>query len=249
METPRETRSVLRTAAKEIRKMIIEQSRSAAASALSAILFLSIGPAAKAVEFSDWCPPTNLGPPINSTPFSDGGPAISKNGLSLYFHSNRSGNFDLYVSRRESKNSPWGEPQNLGPTINTASVETVPALSRDGHWLFFNAFNRPGGFGGFDIWASYRDDVHDDFAWQTPVNLGRGVNSPVNDVGPSYFENGEGGAALLFFGSNRPDPQGRGGRMDIYVSSRQADGSFGPAELVEELSSTANDVRPSIRFD
>jgi hypothetical protein len=91
----------------------------------------------------------------------------------------------LRLAAREQELS-WGEPQNLGPTINTASVETVPALSRDGHWLFFNAFNRPGGFGGFDIWASYRDNVHDDFAWQTPVNLGPGVNSPVNDVGPSY---------------------------------------------------------------
>ena len=93
-------------------------------------LSISIGPAVSAVEFSDWCAPVNLGPGINLSPASDGGPAISKNGLSLYFHSNRSGNFDLYVSQRESKDSPWGEPHNLGPTINTASARTAKAVPR-----------------------------------------------------------------------------------------------------------------------
>jgi hypothetical protein len=115
--------------------------------------------------------------------------------------------------------------------------------------LFFNSLNRLGGFGGFDIWASYRENSHDDFGWQPPVNLGPGVNSRFNDVGPGYFENDDSGVPLLFFSSNRPDPRGRGGRLDIYVSAQQAGGSFGPAKLVEELSTPANEVRPSLRSD
>jgi hypothetical protein len=132
--------------------------------------------------------------------------------------------------------------------------------------LFFNALNRPGGAGGFDIWASYRRDVHDDFAWEAPVNLGPNINTTFNDVGPSYFQTGEeddddddgenehrGGfgsvddddsaVQLLFFGSTRP---GGPGRQDIYVSAQQPDGSFGPARLIPELSSPANEARPSI---
>jgi len=233
--------------------------------ALSLVSSIPISPATVAETFSDWCPRINLGPVVNS-PSSDGGPAISKDGLSLYFHSNRNGNFDIYVSQRVRKHDPWGPPQNLGPPINSSLVETVPALSLDGHWLFFNSFNRTGGLGGFDIWASYRRDVHDDLAWEPPVNLGPGVNSTFNDVGPSYFqsdedddgdEDGEGkarggfgsaedhdsGVRLLYFGSNRP---GGPGRNDIYVSVQQPDGSFGAATLVEELSSSTNDVRPSI---
>ena len=45
-----------------------------------------------APKFSDWAPPTNLGPAINS-PFGEVGPAISKDGLSLYFSSDRPGGF------------------------------------------------------------------------------------------------------------------------------------------------------------
>src|SRR5919198_4942691 len=195
-----------------------------------------VSPADAAFEFSDWCPRKNLGPIVNSHTnsgllASDGGPAISRDGLSLYFHSNRTGghgSFDLYVSQRPSVDAPWGPPQNLGPTINTSVVETVPALSRDGHWLFFNSLNRPGGFGGFDIWVSFRKNVHDDFAWEAPVNLGPGVNSASNDAGASYFEN-EGGVPLLFFGSNRP---GGAGGSDIFFSAPQPAGSVWPAETV-----------------
>src|SRR5262245_35741266 len=108
-------------------------------------------------EFSEWSAPVNLGPTINS-PFTEAGPAISKNGLSLYFYSNRPGGFgsnDIWVSQRASLDAPWGEPVNLGPNINTSDGEITPSLSRDGHWLFV-AGNRPGGFGDSDIWASWR---------------------------------------------------------------------------------------------
>src|SRR5207245_9231874 len=54
------------------------------------------------------------------------------------------------------------------------------------------------------------------------------------------------GVPLLCFGSDRAG--GLGG-YDIYVSAQQADGSWGAAEPVTELSSSTNDQRPSIRSD
>src|SRR5438034_6176124 len=42
--------------------------------------------------FSEWSPPVNLGPTVNSG-FIDAGPALSKDGLSLYFNSNRPGGY------------------------------------------------------------------------------------------------------------------------------------------------------------
>ena len=211
-------------------------------------LFIVPVPSAHAQKYSTWSTPVNLGAVINSA-FSDQGPAISKDGLSLYFTSDRPGGlggpFDMYVSQRASVDDPWGAPLNLGPTVNTAFDEGNPALSRDGHLLFFQS-KRPGGLGGIDLWVSRREHTHDDFDWQPAVNLGPNVNSAADDNGPSYFENEEDGLPQLYFGSARPG--GLGG-ADIYMSEQTADGSFGPAILVTELSSPANENRPSIRHN
>jgi Tol biopolymer transport system component len=200
-----------------------------------------------APRYSDWATPLNLGATINST-FNDFGAATSKDGLHLYFTSDRPGGFganDIWVSERSSLDSPWGVPINLGPVVNTSAIDAVPFLSRDEHWLFFNS-NRDGGFGANDIWVSYRTHTKDDFGWEPPINLGSGVNTAFFDQGASYVANEDGGAPMLFFGSDRP---GGLGFSDIYASELQADGSFGPAQLVVQLSSPAGDLRPSVRFD
>jgi hypothetical protein len=195
--------------------------------------------------FSEWSPPVNLGP-VNSR-FNDAGPALSRDGLSLYFQSNRSpggfGGNDIWVSQRASREDAWGEPVNLGPTINTASNEDAPSFSRDGHTMYFNS-DRPGSSGMRDIYIARRTHTRDDFGWEEPVNAGPGVNSTLMDAGPSYLENEEAGTPLLYFGSTR-----LGGVYDIYVSAQDADGSWGPADLVPELSSPQSDQRPSVRFD
>ena len=152
---------------------------------------------------------------------------------------------DIWVSQRESVDDGWGTPVNLGPTVNSASVDIFPAFSRDGHWMFF-ASDRPGGFGGNDIWASWRPQTHDDFGWQAPINLGAGVNSAATEQGVGYFENEEGGAPQLYVTSDRPG--GLGG-FDLYKSELQADGSWGPLSAITELNSTANDDRPNISHD
>ena len=209
------------------------------------VLVSAFSASTPAQKYSDWSVPINLGPIVNSTA-TDRGPAISRDGLSLYFASTRTagsfGGEDIYVSQRESQDSEWGPPVNLGPVINTTGNETVPAFSRDGHLMFF-ASNRLEGFGGVDIWVSRRDHIHDDFGWQEPENLGAGVNSTFTDAGPSYFENDEVGVPQLYFNSNRLNGSG-----SIYVSEQAADGSFGPAVLVLELS-LGDGNRASIRHD
>jgi Tol biopolymer transport system component len=77
------------------------------------------------------------------------------------------------------------------------------------------------------------------------VNLGTGVNGPFGDFGPTFFENDDIGIPNLFFASSRP---GVGG-VDIYRSELGANGSFGPAVLIPELSTPHNDFRPTIRPD
>ena len=200
-----------------------------------------------AAQFSGWSEPVNLGPVVNWPDKSDQQPAISKDGLSLYFASGRPGSFgdfDIYVSQRASVNDPWGTPQNLGPIINTSSREFSPALSTDGHSLYF-ASNRAGGFGNLDLYVSRRHNNRDDFGWQPPENLGSSVNTNANENSANYFEDEITGTILLYFASDRP---GLGGN-DIYASTLQLDGGFGTPVLVQELSSSSDDSGPAIRRD
>lgn len=196
-------------------------------------------------RFTNWTEPTNLEAAVNSA-FTDQHPAISKDGLTLYFISNRhggTGGQDIYVSKREGIADLWGAPVNLGPNVNSPDFENAPTLSRDGHLLFFGS-NRPGGCGGFDIWASYRRHTHDDFGWEPAFNLGCAINTPFDEDGPTYFENEEAGVTTLYFTSlNRP---GNLGDWDIYTSTLQANGTFGAGHIVPELCSTGRDTRTSI---
>ena len=208
--------------------------------------------------YGPWGEPVNLGPVVN-TAFGDQHPAISKDGLSLYITSNRPENPDdlvrddnIWVSHRPSPADPWGAPVELGPAVNTGANDRVPTFSRDGHWMFFGS-NRAGGRGGLDLWASYRQDVHDDFAWQAPVNLGPDVNTGTDEDGATLYQDDETGTVSLYFTSfNRAGFLGTD--WNIYVSSQQPDGSFGPAAPVTPLNvsggaTNARDTRTAIRHD
>jgi hypothetical protein len=184
----------------------------------------------------------SLGPTINS-PFNDQQAMLSKDGLTLFFASNRPGVGlnDIWVSRRDCLECAWSAPANLGAPVNTAANEAAPALSRDGHWLFILS-NRTGSSSS-DIWAAYREHVHDDFGWDAPINLGPGVNTAGWDGGAGWFENDDLGPPQLYFNRNLlPSPLGG----DIYVSEMGADGTFGPATLIAELSTPFTEQKPSV---
>lgn len=193
---------------------------------------------------SEWSEPVNLGALVNSSS-NECGPALSKDLLSLYFHSPRPGGFgavDIWVSQRGCRDCPWEAPVNLGPVINTPGVDISPNLSIDGHLLFF-ASTRPGGHGEGDIWVSRRANPKDDFGWGPPVNLGPGVNTPDVEMAPVYRQSAEDGAANLYFS--------RGWPTDLYYTPLTRDGETrGPAVLVSELNDpAANDQFPTVRTD
>jgi hypothetical protein len=193
-------------------------------------------------KFGAWSAPSNLGATVNSA-FNDFGPGLTPDGKSLYFTSGRPGGFgqaDLWVAQRANENAPWGTPVNLGSTVNTEAVESVPSFSRDGRWMFFNS-DRAGGFGSLDIWVSFRANPNDDFGWRSPVNLGAPVNSAASDAGPALIEQGD--EDILYFNSDRL------GSQDFYMSVRPKNGAFGTPMLVTALNSPLADQRLTIRKD
>lgn len=209
-----------------------------------------VGPRLQAMSFanSEWSAPVNLGTTINST-FLDAHPNLSKDGLSLYFTSNRpaggQGGNDLWVARRSCEECPWEAPVNLGAVINTSGIEAGSDLSVDGHLLFFHS-NRPGSLGGNDIYVSRRADPNDDFGWGPPEGLGPEVNTTADENAPAYLQSAEDGSANLYFTRGDATTQAQ----ELYVAAITREGETrGPAVLAVELNSIVNDAAPTVRAD
>ena len=196
-----------------------------------------------ALADAQWSEPVHLDAPINS-PFSELGAELSPDGLSLYFGSDRPagmGNVDIWAVRRDCIDCPWGAPFDL--KINSPQSDGGPSFSPDGHYLFFSS-SRDGGYGSDDIWVSYREDVNDDLAWGTPVNLGPGVNTADAETGPAFVP------ALRPEGANLYFVRGVAGASDIYRALVGLDGeTFGDAVPVVELNSPTLEMEPAIRHD
>jgi len=218
-----------------------------AVSAFSQNNGLTVAAPDAASGFSTFSMPQNLGATVN-TASSDEHPAIAPSGLSLYFASDRPGGLggrDIYVSQRATLSSAWGAAQSLGATLNTSVNEVVGSISPDGREMFLNS-NRPGGFGGADIYLSTRTDPNNDFGWTTPVNLGAVVNSTLSDQNPNYFVDPATGAGTLFFTSDR---NAAPNFKDVYQSTRNANGTFNPPALVNELNSAGDEAKTAISRD
>jgi hypothetical protein len=148
----------------------------------------------------NWGSPVNLGPPVNSSSMETY-PHISADGLSLYYS-----NGDILVTTRAGKDDDWGSPVRVTGGVNSSSWEGFPNISRDQRLLFFYS-NRPGGYGGMDIYMSMRPTVSD--AWGPAVNLGPTINTPYYDISPSLSPDG----CTLHFAHN--NVTGWGGHFEI----------------------------------
>lgn len=211
-----------------------------------------VGLRAHSFANSEWSKPVHLDAPVNSA-CQDQTPTLSKDELALYFTSTRQGglgndtpdgcqdSFDLWVAKRASRDSPWQTPVNLGPPVNTTANEAGPALSPDGHLLFFYRF---AGTGQRDIHLSQRSDLRNDVAWEAPVTLGPDVNTTDSEAGPSFVQAGEDGGGTLYFYRGAPP------NTELYsVSIMRSGATLGPAVVVAELNSPVDDNHVSVRAD
>lgn len=133
-------------------------------------------------------------------------PSISRDGLTLYFVSNMPGGFggnDIWKITRKTANGTWGEPINLGSSINTRDDEAFPFIRANGE-LYFSSNGRPG-YGGLDI---FKATPASDSSWEVE-NMGPNFNSELDDFALIYEDDNDRG----YFSSRRKG--GRGGD-DIY---------------------------------
>jgi Tol biopolymer transport system component len=156
---------------------------------------------------------------VNSAADEDSG-SISQDGLTLYFGSNRGGNYDLYQATRANRQSPFGNVTSLGAGVNTAPLDNYPFVSPDGFSLYYHRSTGAGGGTDHRLWTATRASTVGSFA--NPQDLGAVVNgSPTIDSWrPTVSADGR----TLFFSDGvfgTPRPGGKGG-ADIWVASRDS---------------------------
>ncbi len=131
--------------------------------------------------------PANLGPRDSLI-----APQLVGGGSILYFTLRRhGGQYDIY--RSELVEGQWQEAE-LAEGLNSEADDIGPVFRNDGSQVYFQS-NRPGGFGGYDIYLSESTDQ----GWSEPKNLGPGINTPANDFDPAISPDGH----ALYFTSDR----------------------------------------------
>ena len=131
----------------------------------------------------------------------------------VYFCSDRDGDYDIYgFSYPEGKDVidflAGNATYNITPAemLNSASQDKCPYIN--GSLLVF-ASDRPGGYGGFDLYYSTRSGN----GWSPPKNFGDKINTPYDEYRPIAWSYGGFDKDLMLFSSNRPG--GKGG-FDLY---------------------------------
>jgi outer membrane protein OmpA-like peptidoglycan-associated protein len=168
---------------------------------------------------------------INIEP-SKGAINISQDGAWLLFAGNFPGkgfgNFDLYISFDTP--TGWSEPVNLGNNINTEFWESSPSLSPDKNALYFSS-SRPGGYGGKDLYVSYRVNGK----WQPAINMGPEINTVGDELAPFIHADNQ---TLYYMSNGLP---GYGG-YDNYIIRRTGDKSWSkPENLGYPVNTIADD--------
>lgn len=178
--------------------------------------------------------------PINTTG-NEGTQSLSQDGRIMFFTAcNRpdtKGGCDIYYCVKSGDH--WSDPVNLGYPVNSRYWESTPFLAQDGKRLFF-ASNRPGGFGGMDIWQV---TLKPDRSWSAPRNLGPPINTPFDEMSPILLVDGK----TLFFASN--GHIGMGG-FDLYKYDFSKMGkSYAPENLGYKVNTCYNEDGLTVNAD
>jgi len=171
--------------------------------------------------------------PITSvnTPGNEGAPSLSADGEIMFFascmemtgdygSSERKGYGSCDIFYAQKINGKWSKPRNAGSMINTKNWETQPSFSSDGKTLYFiRGMVARDGIKNPDIYSS---TIGEDGKFSEPVRLSDNINTSLGEESVFIHPDNQ---TLYFSSEGHP---GMGG-LDIFVSKKQADGSWGKA--------------------
>lgn len=205
---------------------------------------------------NDWEKPQYLSDLVN-TPESQGAICITPDEKQLYFaqcsEPDCYGSCDIYVADWNEKGTEWSKAKNLDnpegkdlrkkrpaddfSRINTSYWEAQPSISPDGKSLYF-ASDRPGGYGGTDLWVSRKDE---NGKWGKPMDLGPDVNTKGDERTPSIAFDGR---TLYYSSDGYPDGdrEKSAGGFDVYVTRFQGSRWSKPLNLGYPINSSGDDA-------
>ncbi len=157
--------------------------------------------------------------------------AVSTDERRIYLYEDSTGNGDLYFS--DFYSNKFNNIEKITQkNINTKYWETHIMVSPDNSKMFF-ASDRPGGFGGRDIYMCTRSI---DGKWSEPVNLGPKINTPYDEDAPFVSIDNR----MLYFSSNGEKSIGG---FDIMVADLLQDGTWTESRnLGYPFNSTNDDI-------
>ncbi len=164
-----------------------------------------------------------------NTKYHEATVSLSYDGKMLFVYRSDKGNGDIYYSELNN-NGGWSILKEF-PIINSPYRETHASLSPDGKTLYFTS-NRPGGYGGLDIWKTELGEN----GWLEPENLGPIINTKYNEDAPFILPDG----VTLYFSSQGHDNMGG---YDIFFTNLTEDGFWNsPTNMGYPINSPDNDV-------
>lgn len=184
---------------------------------------------------STWAPAKNFGRPLNSAQHDAAAAFNPSTNVIYYTRWNDEKRDEQNIHLIRMRNFKFYESFKLDSTVNCTGCRSIqPFVSMDGQTLFFSS-NRPGGFGGMDIWKIALDSTG--LPKGQPVNLGILVNSDRDEITPFFHEV----TSTLFFAS---DGHGSMGGFDNFKSTydREADGYSTPENMGMPINSEMDDA-------
>ncbi len=176
--------------------------------------------------------------------FRDLEPSFNWTGDTLYFSSDRprsntpaKRNFDIWRVIKKV-NGEWGQPEDLGDTVNSLENEFYPSVAKNGN-LYFTV-EASYGKGTEDIVVCKRTAK----GYEKPVSLPEAINSKFDEFN-AFIDPDE--KFILFGCQGRPDELGNG---DLYISKKDQAGNWTPARrLPEPINSKSIDYCPYVSRD